>query len=685
MTGPRLTEQDLERFYQEYQATKQPDPMKPTTPRVASDATRVVSSKPTGKTYWNDPVQLARSAAQGATLGFGDEAEAGVRFLLPKAIGGGDYAPLLADIRGQNKQYASEHPVANLLAQLGGGMMTGGALTKAIGAVPAAMEGASVMAKIGSAAKTGAKVGGITGAVAGLGSGETTGQRLGGAALGAAGGGLFGAAAGAIGQTVASADEIKPWVLDILGKTTGDAAKQRALGKLATDLQNAGHSPETIRAAFADIPEDVPVNIMDVGGQNVRDRGMAVAAVPGRGKETVTSALVARRKGEGARTIEAFKNATGGTPDEVNMTTAAMERARGVAADQEYGAAREAGSALLSPKYRELLESPTIAKMYGDVTDQLAETGKQLQPLYETVHTMTKDGPAEALRVMDTPNVETLDYIYRALRDKAKASFKADRSLAGRQYKTLANQIKGLLDDPAIGVPEYTAARQNFAKASDLIDARSAGKDFRKLQPEELTSTIGDLSDDAAKQYRSGATRQAYEEVRTRGNRTAMSKVDANEQMRDQNMALSHPDQRGDFAARLDAEHTMNDTYNKVLSGSRTTPLKENVENLGSSEWEKVNSAIDALATPTTKAGIVKRVKDAIQNRALAGRGDVANELGDMVVKGTASRQDLSDLIDEIAGFQRSKSLVAPRGPALGRTRAAALIGYGSGRVSGTP
>ena len=653
------------------------DPYKPTTPTAKRDATAVVNGRPTGEVYANDPIQLARALAQGATFGGGDEVEAAFRAPFSERT----YGEIVQDVRGQNREYARQHPVVNALAQTGGSLLTGGGVARALTKAPMSAETMSAGARMLHGAKTGAKIGGVTGGATGFNSGETMGQRVTGAVTGGALGATVGGVVGGAVEGGSRFREMGEWMREMRGRTTGEAARQRAMGKVAKDLERAGLAPEQIREQLATIPDDVPYTILDVGGQNVRGRGAAVAAVPSRGKEVLTTALRSRRDGDGGRVVEAFKKATGAAPDEVNLTAQAMEGARGAAANREYTAAREAGAALLPQEYRDLMNSPTIRKAYGEITDELAEAGKTLVPIYEAAEIIGKDGSRTLGQVvMDQPNVETLDHVYRHLRDKASNAFNGGRSSQGQQYKALSEQVRGLLDDPALGVPEYTQARQNFANASRRIDARRDGKDFRSLQPEEITATVGGMADDVAPQYRAGATRQVFEEVQQRGPRTAVSKVDNNAQMRGQNLAVAGPGPRADaLAARLDAEHTMGDTYNAVLSGSRTTPLKEGVEDLGASQWDAASDALDLLATQPSKAGIVKRIKDAMQHRAMVGRGEVADQLGEMLTQGATSRDDLQRFLNALQTFKTTQALKQPV-PMIGPTRASAAVGYSTGR-----
>lgn len=133
---------------------------------------------------------LIRNIGEGLLFGFGDEVEAAIRGALPKGalwgIGLGDYASALTNARESQRGYASEHPVAATVAQIGGGLLpavaTFGATAPASGAT------------LGSIAVRGGLAGAAGGAVGGFGSGEGgLSDRLENAALMAG----FGAGAGA--------------------------------------------------------------------------------------------------------------------------------------------------------------------------------------------------------------------------------------------------------------------------------------------------------------------------------------------------------------------------------------------------------------------------------------------------------------------------------------------------------
>jgi hypothetical protein len=127
---------------------------------------------------------LARSAAQGATFGFGDELAAGMGSLfgLGPMIGGKSYDEILSEVRGQDKAFRERHPVTSTAAEIAGGIVAPLGAAKAIKAAPTFLQGAKQSAKIGAGA----------GAAAGFGHGEGgVGDRVEGATTGALVGGTL--------------------------------------------------------------------------------------------------------------------------------------------------------------------------------------------------------------------------------------------------------------------------------------------------------------------------------------------------------------------------------------------------------------------------------------------------------------------------------------------------------------
>jgi hypothetical protein len=102
---------------------------------------------------------LARTAVQGATLGWGDEIIARGRSVLPEAVGGAEYKQAVAEERDALDQFKKENPKAAFVTELAGGLaMPGGA------ALSAAARATTMGGKMYRSAVVGGGMGGVHGA-----------------------------------------------------------------------------------------------------------------------------------------------------------------------------------------------------------------------------------------------------------------------------------------------------------------------------------------------------------------------------------------------------------------------------------------------------------------------------------------------------------------------------------------
>ena len=206
---------------------------------------------------------LFDSLYQGATLGFGDEMEAGLLSMLGHFKGDAQqvmgpegtpdtrsYAELLEFLRGQSETGREEFPITSLAGEMGGALLTGGA-----GGVAAA-GGKTLGQAIPRLAGVGAGEGAIAGAgyseadtAAGVGTDMALGAGLG----GLAGGVLPAAAAGARGLS----RYVNPF-------GPGRFGRRRAAGKtLARDVEQSGLTPGDLEAGFASDPNLVTADLSD--------------------------------------------------------------------------------------------------------------------------------------------------------------------------------------------------------------------------------------------------------------------------------------------------------------------------------------------------------------------------------------------------------------------------------------
>lgn len=121
---------------------------------------------------------LAQKAAQGATLGFGDEIAAamGSGFGLGHNVGLKDYSEILGDVRGKEKGFEQQHPIASKVAEVAGSVPTAIGAGAALKALPYAGQIGNAIDKIPGliprAAVRGAAIGAPYGAVTQVGNAE---------------------------------------------------------------------------------------------------------------------------------------------------------------------------------------------------------------------------------------------------------------------------------------------------------------------------------------------------------------------------------------------------------------------------------------------------------------------------------------------------------------------------------
>lgn len=181
---------------------------------------------------------LIRAGAQGATFGFGEEIEAGVR----AAFSPRTYEEILPEIRREMREYSGAYPGTALAAELAGGLALGGGAGALRSGAVRAGTGLAARAARGAAAAAGSAPGrAITSgpgqaAIGGFGSAEGD---LGDRALGAALGGVVGAALPAAGKAVMTK---APFLGQATGAITGPISRGYTAGmrSVANALEGAG-------------------------------------------------------------------------------------------------------------------------------------------------------------------------------------------------------------------------------------------------------------------------------------------------------------------------------------------------------------------------------------------------------------------------------------------------------------
>jgi hypothetical protein len=350
--------------------------------------------------------QRLRSAAQGLTLGFGDEIEALVR----SKVAGQDFDKTIAQIRSDLAAYREADPAGALVYEAGGSMITpGGALKFALGKSP------TLLRVLG--ATTG--VGGVSGGVSALGTGE--GNIIERSARVPAGVG-FGAVTGPVGYGIGKG-------LQMGTNALIDMARRRIGGRGAKIVEN---EIQRIARETGMTDDEIFAGVMrgDILAENktIQDIVRAYARGGGEASEMLKRSLSKRPEELRGKALEdlnrvLFPDAQGNVRRVVGEADEVMRKQEG----QQYRSAFERGGVItqetLGAIEQGIKRSPGAGRALQEAYQ--AQTGKT--PFFSI-----KDGEVVYDRA---PTLQDAEILMRGLRDLADEAFRGGRGSAGQGFK----------------------------------------------------------------------------------------------------------------------------------------------------------------------------------------------------------------------------------------------------------
>lgn len=571
---------------------------------------------------------LARSAAQGATFGFGDEALARARSMFSDR----DYDDLLQEERDAYKRFASENPVASFAAEFVGGaipsipaLMIPGGQTAAGATLANTARNVGALTRMATSptarlAATGAGYGGVAGFGAGEGGfGNRAESALGGAATGAVLGPLAAAGMNAVGRGYTGLiDRVAPnsSFADPIGR-----GRDYAIGQMARD----NITLQDLQARLAkDRRMGVPAMVFDQG-PNLR-LGAEVAAMRGGEGQRFIQDLNERNVGNRARTMRQLNRAL--KPDDYfDAEDKILAKLRTDAApyyDTAYAAAPAIDE---SPALRRLLNQPGAREIWQDAMGSPGFTLLGNKP----GKMIWQDGE----RVLEKPSLEALDQFKRAVDRRIALIENATPPGAGTQHPDLAalREYRGRLMD-AINESLPDPARVAWQEARGIykgdLETRNAlrmGRDeFYNMDPREMSRFLNDPTTTPAE--REAMRTGVYEALRHRyrastempntpsgmdPSRNVAGNVINDAETREKLRALVGNDREADFLlAGLQRESEIFKGASRVTGGSPTEPRRvagEEFEGKPSVMPELVSSAAGlATTSPAMFAANVGRL-----------------------------------------------------------------------------
>lgn len=504
----------------------------------------------------------ARSIFQGLTLGFGDEAEA-----LAGAMANPlkSYEERIEPIRQSIESHRREAGVLPTIAEeVVGGLPLGMARVMQV------PKGLGLLGQM----KAGARIGAATGAAYGVGTGESLTGRAAGGVVGGAAGGLVGGVAPAIAEGVrGAAGSLKT----VLGQS--DEYAQRVLGR---EIGRSG-GPQQLMQQLD------PGDMLADQSESLRRLGRAAQAVPHEEINPVEEAVMTRAMAAGPQAQDLITRTTGVADDNVVQAGHQLAGALRTNARELYDAAYAVGS-VDDARLTDLLNRIAAPVPGSEAARRMPSTSDLVaREAWEEAVALARDQGIDITQFVDlsggqrswTPTVRVLDYFKQALDARVQPALSrglgANTGLTQkRAYSLKTNILDPMLEILDDVVPEYKAARAQYAGDLEALNALEAGRQAINRTGREIADEITGMDPASSQMYRLGyvdALRRKYVDKTTGGITLTRRLMGAEDQMR----ALFPTQSVSEFMEGVHVLMNQNRTRNMVMGGSPTARIQEDV------------------------------------------------------------------------------------------------------------
>lgn len=502
-----------------------------------------------------------RRALQGATFGAADEILAGLMtpFEMAKRgtfnpAEGYNYAKAREDL--QLEEMRANQGMLGTAAEIGGGFMSGSALSRAGATFMPTAPGASLARRAGGALADGLAYG----AASGFAEGSGMEDRLQGAATGAAIGGALGGAIPLAGAALSGPASAVRAMVDPRG--VADSQLARAIGesgRSADDVANA------VRQA-AQEGQGVYTVADELGNAGQRMLG-TVTRAPGAGRQAATEFLDARQAGQGRRLANTLDEGFGSSQTARQLQTA-QETARRAEGDALYGAARDAAGAV------------DLSRPLAMMDDVLRPGVNRVVNPGSGIADDSVEGAVRRAQRFLTDGRSVLSDFDSVLRAKQEIDSIIDRA-SPTQMRVLIpirNEVDRALE--AASAP-YAQARNAYREASQGIEAIQTGR--QASQRGRFEDTIPAYQGMAPRQqegFRTGYADNLIEGIQGSAEGVNKARQFTTDAARAELPAFAAPGQADLMNRRIGRENTMFRTRAEATGGSKTADNLQDMEGM---------------------------------------------------------------------------------------------------------
>lgn len=494
-------------------------------------------------------------AGQGASLGFGDEALAG----LLTATGEDSYERNLMRSRALQDIAKEDAPVGRFVGDITGSIATGlGAFSK----LPTA-------STLGGQIATGTGIGATEGGLRGFGEGEGVENRAGRAATGGVLGGAFGAGSVPVTKAITS---LAGGARNLMGRVlnAGSAGERAAHRALAADMRAVGKSEDDIVDAIMQAQrqgQDV-FTVADALGVKGQRRLSGLSRGTGEGSEEIAEYLAERQAGQGER-LSGFVEDAFGVRGTAAQREATLTRARSEAADVSYRAAREnAGPVNLNQAIGSIDDLLRRDPILGESELSGGALGRKLRSLRGR---MATDGE----QLIDFDQVLG---VKQEVQDAIGTAVRQGRNNQARELQPILRELDQALEASS---PAYRQANDEFAQASRVIDQLAAGKEAARpaVRAGDVADEFGALTPGQQSTFRQGFADPLLTNIeRARPGASTSAPLSSPGMQAKIGAVAQDP---ATLQAQIGREQTMGQTAQRALGGSRTAENLADVAEIG--------------------------------------------------------------------------------------------------------
>lgn len=537
-------------------------------------------------------MELTRAAAQGLTLGAGDEIEAWAR----STFGDEDYGEALQEARGAMAEYRKNYPGQATFVEVGGAMLpafvsmffSGG------GTAPA---WAARFPKLYNATKT-ALLGGMEGAGYAFNTGEGGFEHRVSRTPAGAATGILGATVGYGAIKAGQATFGK--LLDHTRRTMGPRASGAVEREFRKAVEDSGFTLDEVIERIA--RGDVPVELQRIAGnKTMATIARGYYAQSRKAGSVLENALSERPDALRNQMMEYLQdNMAPGNQGNIlkyaKMDDEALRKAAGQDYDQVFSGVPNVGddvTAELSDAYRRVPAAKAdLDKLYR------AQTGET--PFFKV--------EGDNLIFTRNPTLEEAEVMRRAINSAASREFAKGGGAVGNAYGDVESRVRGALDDQ---FPELGEVRQKWSAIESGADAFKEGRKALSRSPEDVELIFEEMAakpngETLIKNYRAGAA-AAFKAKGTTGSKASLAGMLA-DPSRKEGLILRNifpQDQLDEMLTVADRASRSQVAKNTVLNGSPTAATQGRMAEQGVAV---LGEAVEAVSgSPMAALNLAKR------------------------------------------------------------------------------